>query len=846
MTTPFSPPWLGLAGSSSFRRGLRGASLLMTLLSASPAEAGSIEVRLTIEGRRPLAEAPIVLHPPYGPDAEVGERVSRPGSLRGFTDRRGSARFLGVPPGRYTVTLPRLPAELLQPSENPVAPAPVVTLFDDEETLTMDVRLQVGLEVGVAVDAPAPADGFVVHYRHRDTGFELFDEVHPALPRLTRRLSDGLWDVWVSPPPGRILADVERDGTPLPGAAAALDLTLPDPRAPPPAVWLTFTYSAPATVEGDVIVTGGPVDEVDVVATLVRAGDWFEEAEERGGSLYSPVRAPVGPDGRYRLDLPAGAWRVSPQGTRIVAREPREIFVEAKDAEVTEADFEVELDPEPRRTFRVRVRNVRGEDVEGAVVQLTARDHPAAVLRHGVTLPFGVELEVLPVGHYLLLAGHPDYLEAELPLDDFDSAEAAEVSIELAEGGRLDLRAADLEGRPARLVEWTIEHLDPPLELKLREPVFTGSKKKRVAVTDDSGRVRVPGLYAGFYRLRAERPAYGLDLSLGGLFHVRHRREAWTRTVDLYLTEDGADEAWARQLPAANLRFQLLCDDQGPPPPEAAAVVIDLDGPAEDIEAAKAAAVLARDDLDLVGRDRDLLVVGPLDQGVYRLALRPAGFTRWTWAYETYDGTESYVIQIDVDEKYPASLLDLGPFKLECGPAVDLVPEALDGELPDLRQVGVRARLLDVETGAEAASYPAVTRRRDRAELRRLAQGRSRLELVLSHPHFLPEPDLEWRVDLDLRRGEYVLVTPQIARLGGALKVVGLDGRPAGASFRVEGEGTEPLEVIAGEATTIVPSLDPGTFDVRLCGDRRCEEPLALWRDVEVRRGETAVLEVDF
>ena len=834
---------------------LSSTTALIAFFLAGPALAGSIEVSVRVHGQNPVAEAPVFLHPPYPPEVPMLERLIRPGAYRGFTDRHGVARFAGLPSGRYTVSLPQIPAELLQPVENPLEPAPVVTLFHDEEELRMDVDLQFGIPVGIAVESNASPEGFLVHYRHRSSGFVRVEPLRSPLPRLRRLLSEGLWEVWITSPPGELLVELEHDGHPLPGSVATLELELPYPPGPmSETTWLTFEYESPATIEGDVIVKGGPLEEIEVVATLVRPGDWLEEAEERGGSTYSPLRVPVGPEGRYRFHLPSGIWHVAPQGRRILVREPEKIFVEAKNDEVNQADFEVELDEEPPRTFRVRVRNRRHEDVEGAVVQLVSREDPTTVLRQGVTQPFGVELDAVEPGDYLIRAGHPEYLETEHELVDFQAAEVSEVFVELSEGAYLELRAVNLEGGPAGRVEWTIEHLGPPLELKLTEPVFVESKTRRLALTDDSGRARVAGLYGGFYRLRAERPAYG-DGELGGLFHVGRERSRARPTVELYLPEGRSEEAWARQLPSGTLRFELLCDDNGPLPPDVSVLVVDLDGPVGDIEAAhvpsggsrggiQEQAALWREKVALTGRHRNLLAVGPIDQGVYRLALRPAGFTRWTWAFETYVGRESYTIQIDVDENEPATLLDQGTFKLECSPAVDLVPELLEGEMPDMKNVRVRARLLAPDEDVEIASHPQVVRRRDRAELRLLPQGAVRLDFVLSHPHFLPYTDLNWQVELELQRGRYAMVTPQISTLGGALRVVGLTAQPE-ARLRIEGNGHEATEVVVHGDSVVVPSIVPGRYDVKLCRDPACEPVLHRWPDVDVRPGRTKVITSD-
>lgn len=820
--------------------------LCLACLAAAPADAGSIAVVVRGPQGVPLAQAPILLHPPYRPEVEISERLAAPGTYRGLTDRSGNALFLGLPPGRYTVTLPQLGERWLQPSENPLAPAPVMTLFDGEETLRMEVQIQIGVPVGVAIDTPAlPRERFQVHFRHRATGFERIAEVRPELPRISHLLSEGLWDVWVTAPAGQLLVALEHDRKSLPGSAATLELELPNPPESLEPTWLTFTYSTPATIEGDVLVDGGSVQEITIEATLMTAGEWQAASAQRGGSIVSPVQVPVAADGSYRLELPDGIWSVVPLSPRIVSSEPPSKVVELGPEQVAEVDFEIELDEQPLRTFRVRVLDPLGRDVEGAVVWLVPLEAPAIVVQQGVTEAQGVDLGVVPEGHYLLLAGHPDFLEGRRELYDFRSEDVRELRIEISHGAELYLRAVDLEGRPTGGVEWLVEHLDPPIELLLRDPTFVEAKTRRRAVTDDSGRVRVPGLYGGHYRLRAERPAFGdprdrwQTWTPGGLFHVGRTLSHVRPRLELYLSDQDSAQAWARQLPAANLRFQLFCDDGAPPPPTASVIVIDLDGPT-DLDAARRAAILVREQVPLGGRGRDVLLVGPLDQGVYRLALQPLGFNRWTWAYETHHGRDSHPIQIDIDEKDPAALLDLGPFRLECSPAVDLAPTLRRADLPDLREVEIRAKVLAAQRDRELGLSPAIASQRERFEIRGLPQGPSRLDVVLSHPHFLPKPDLHWQVRLDLQRGQLVQLKPKVPGLGGAVRIY--SRARSAVVARVEGSRGEPVDVPVEGWPILVPSLVPGTYSVTLCSDPLCAETVRSWPVVEILQGVTKEL----
>ncbi len=800
------------------------------LLSAAAATAGSIEVELRLPGGRLMRGTPLLLHPPPDdPRTPVAVLLGQPGTYRAFTADNGVAHFPGVAPGRYTVSLPRLPGGIVPPAENPLYPAPVMTLFDDEETLQARLRLQTGIQVGVELGVPGPAVGFRAIFRHPASGLELAAPFLPQLPRIEMLLAPTEWEVQVVAPPGQLLVDVEVDRGAAAGHVAAIAL---EPGGDP--VWLTWTYEAAATIEGEVEVEGGTPPQVTIVATLLEDGGWLAAVQRRGGSRFREVSARVDAGGRYRLRLPDGLWRLVPAAKGLLASEPTALDVELGVGDVERADFEVVLEEAPRQTFRVRVLDDETSPLTGAAVHLASLADPITVLRSGTTELFGVDWPVLPEVDALLLAGHADFLEARTELRDFRSQDVRQIEIELPKGAAFQLRTFDLDGRPADGVRWTIERLGAPPELLLADPAFVAAKNGRVATTDTSGRVRVEGFYGGRYGLGAQIPGHGRP---GGLFRVGRpgdRPERWTAVE---LAERGVADLVAHQQPAANLRMQLLCDDGLPPPEITAALAVDLDAPAASPEQAWAAAAVRGREIPLVGRRRDELLLGPLAQGVYRLAVRPKGFERWTWAFEAGSAEAAHPIQLDVDEHAGNELVRLGDFPLECAPAVDLVPRSGAGSLPELRRVRVRARLLDPAHGHEIAPSPAAVARRGRFALRRLPHGRVRLEVVLSHRHFLPSPELTWETELTLERGRTAEVELRIEAVGGAVEVVGT----AALARLVDAAGEAQTYPLDGRPT-VFPSLAPGTYTVELCGDADCEPPQKRWPDVEVRRGETARL----
>lgn len=255
----------------------------------------------------------------------------------------------------------------------------------------------------------------------------------------------------------------------------------------------------------------------------------------------------------------------------------------------------------------------------------------------------------------------------------------------------------------------------------------------------------------------------------------------------------------------------------------------------------KSEPVLSLSDIVLTGRSRDTLAIGPLEQGVYAVEVRPAGFDRWTWAFNTNDPTEATPIQVTVEAHSAPGTIDLGLFEIECGPAIDLQPEVATGDdFPDLAAVDVEVRVLDLEVDQEIAKRPTVLRQGRQILLRGLPRGEWRLELTLKHPHLLPESALEWLLPMNLERGQWREIIPEAEALGGAIRVLG-----QGTSLVLNGPLPEPRQATFEGDQAELPSLPPGSYRLELHGESEGTEPLRVWPEVEVRRGATSTLRID-
>ncbi|MCP4664168.1 MAG: hypothetical protein GY856_52965, partial [bacterium] len=221
------------------------------------------------------------------------------------------------------------------------------------------------------------------------------------------------------------------------------------------------------------------------------------------------------------------------------------------------------------------------------------------------------------------------------------------------------------------------------------------------------------------------------------------------------------------------------------------------------------------------------------------LRVPPVGFDRASWAYETYDPARAVEIPVNVDAEDGLRMIELAPFLLDCGPAVDVLPEVASGRpLPPLREIAADAWLADPETGAEIPARITLDARDDRIELRNLPRGELRLAFRLSHPHFLPRATLSWEIDLKLENGSFAELRPLLDDVGGAVRVRG-DG--AAARLAPFGDGELRIEVIGDEA--LFPSLPAGTYEVTLCADPACAEAIRTWREVEIDPGKTLLLD---
>ncbi|RMH17570.1 MAG: carboxypeptidase regulatory-like domain-containing protein [Acidobacteria bacterium] len=827
----------------------RTAILLLAVLASigggpAAAQDGVIEVVVRERDGRPLAGEAVVTRPLEDPPPAAGRRYGF-----GTTDARGRVRFTDLAPGRYAVELRGLHhPDMVLPADNPYHQPPVVTLLaGDERPQRVEIELWPG--VPVAAELRVSDDSyrlFRVLYHHLQTGRTLSASPFGGL-LIERRLVAGDWLLSVEPPAGYLLVAVEHNGHASDRHQVRLDLA-----GDPGDHLVTWTYVAPARLTGVVEAEGGPLIPIEVSASLVEPGPWIDAARRLGGSRFERVSTLTDPtNGRYEMVLPDGRWRVAPSAANLAQSEPEERSVVLAPGDVGQADFYVRFDgrlaAEEGLALIVRVRRADGGPVEGAKVAVLPPPGGAGValpLVAGETRRGGVaKLPGLASGSYRLVAAHRDFVEGESLLR-IEENRPQRGEVELATGAEVWLEARD-GGRPLPGVELAIERLGEAPAMTLDDDEIRAAKLRRVITSDQSGRASATGLYPGRHRLTARLLGEaGVDGRIE--LAVEYGDEGFAPVLETELAE-GTARLWARRVAAASLTLTAACDDGMRPPPTAAARVVPLetsaafageDGAERLARASAADGILALDRLPFGGAGRDRLRIGPLSPGVYRLALRPEGFTRWTWAFTATDPLRADDLQVLADDV----VTDLGLFHLECAPAVDLRPRVLDGgPLPDLRAAEVTARILATGRDEELAR-PSIAQDEDAVRLRLLPTGRWRLVFTLRHPHFLPRPDLSFEATLELQRGGYQIGEPRIEAIGGALRLDCDDGVVRVRSLAGEPPSTSRQVPCTGERT-LVPSLPPGPYRVDLCAGASCNPPRKRWPRVTVERGRTVELE---
>lgn len=844
--------------------------------AVSAADAAELVVRVRRLDGPPLGGLRVRVHKPLG-DLERHSRPRPSPGRHAVTDEEGWARF-GLSPGTYEVDVPGSAAfGLVAPGDNPHAPPPVVTLGEGESRgVVVELWPGVGIEVGTSLVGWDRA-GWRVHFAERGTGVELQSHLSERRPQVFRLLPPGLWEISMEAPSGFLLVALLQDREALAGHAVTLDLS-----AEPFSTSILFEWHVEARLEGRLAVTG-PAPELLVEATLLEPGSWYEAALARGGSRVERIqrRRIIGTD-LYELPLPSGRWRVKPMADVAITSEPQAVELLVAEGETHVVDFSVESEVAPE-ALSVYVTGEGSSGIANAVVEVTQGETLIQTLSTDPTGRVHV-LGLEPGDVYRVVAGHAQWLAASEQIrfapaqrgpsfvaGDLRTGDA--VRLVLPRGAVFEIEARGVAGRPLGGVEVTVQRVEEEADLvadgrgdpasALRSPEIRRAKERRVVVTDRRGRARAGGFYAGSYLL--EGRLTGSEDALGRILLATRRRTA-ALELDLDLAASETLRVEATLVPAARFSVVPRCDDGGALPATTDVRVYRA------VHSRGNVAVALFDEepvLELGERvlaARSPLVLGPLDAGAFEVAIRPQGFDRWTWAFETTERERAVPLEVGAADVRQGRELPLGVFVIECEPAIDLrlLPDP-PVEL-DFSHLEVQARLFDAERAAEEGvrskdasrrelQPPRVRRAPGRIELRRIQTGRTRLRLEIAHPFLLPSgpypssgsaqqggnrpsppgSQTVQELDLDLQRGGYQKIDLPLP-VGGLVIVEG----PAGSAVLVEpmAEGRPASWLLSQDTGQVrVGPLGAGRYRFSLCSERSCREPRD-GQEVEVEPGQ--------
>jgi len=823
--------------------GLRLAALLTiaALVGALSLHAGTIEISVEERGAGPVPDQMIALYP-------VTSEIQA--DLMYFFNTRAVGHCMTGPSGRCQVTGLRVGVyvPLLFPIADPSLVAPIGPPMVAYGTATLAkpdalARLRIELQRGVRIQFRVVSEGAAMPPRSRvelsNDGGEKAATALDAGGRGQITLPSGRWVAHLAGPAGARIVKVELDGGELTTVDVPIEL-----RAPSSDRFVTWTVSPPCRVRGRVTTNASVPPRVAIQASLVTAGSWSASALCRATACAPPSMASVDSTGNYVIELPSGTWRIAPTGESLLESDPPFSELSCGEGQEARADFNIREkesgadpnvlavlvlgdDDQPMAEVPVEVWPSRGNlDVSRPIATETTR-------RYGGPANF----TKLSAGSYLLRARSPGYRIAVVAVSGLDPEAPAprHVTIRLDRGATIDALATDQKDRPVTGVGLKVKRVvpsqandDPATRLAESDVELSVPPSK-----DQTGHVLATGLPAGEYEVT---PVPSGAAASTALISIAAGEGAAEKSVVVRLEEHDRKDVSIRVRPAASLAGQLACTDGGLLPPQADACVLGLPSGDED-EAARDGCkhpVIPSTSVALSGDRQDAFLVGPLTPGSFRLALRPRGYTNWTWVLGTPDGAQAAVVQVNGNDA-----VELGTIPVLCGPAVELRPTVLSRDpLPDLTLAVVSAELTRTSPeGKVERRVVTAERGRERVAIRELPEGEWTLDLSMSHPFFVPALPVRLSLPVELERGVELRAGVEIVSVGGAVVI-----DAAAVVARMTGpDGVTRVEP-AKDGRVAIDGVAPGRYRVELCEDASCARVRKQWDAVPVVRGKKLVL----
>jgi len=818
---------------------LVSALMLGVSLHGSRAVGSTLVVTVREHGGEPVDGAAVVAvlladdgnAPADGPAGAAWSGRRRPSGIDGLTDLHGEAR-LEVPAGRYQVGVWRCDDPLLVlPERNPRAPP--VRVDVGEGTAEARIELWRGRRVRFELEANRAAPNVTVHPVSAD-GLTADDVVL----RETRMYADvvllpGRWIFSADVVPGWLLTDLRVDGASVPGSEARLEIA-------PGASTLVLTW----VVEGQAVLGGSILVEAPIpcytdgaTATLLEPGPWIAAALPRGGSVYEVVEAPLDDPKRctFSMILPSGRWGIAPRLRRDCIDDteaPEVALAPAATAWVRlhgTCDLRDGAAAQALVPLPVSVVDADGTALDDALVEVTMLDQPQAGEPEG---PFSgrtrwggfVSLSVPPGHSWRIVAGHLDHLDAATDIERWSPSPSVRpdpVTITLARASTVRVHALDATSKPQPGVVVSLEAKEEPNDL-LVDATFKAHRRGRAVTTDADGQA----LMRGFYPVEVSMVAAirGAD------------RESWiislgrkgdelsdVQPLGFALVEGEEATVEVRVRPAARLLAHLSPRCARIPDETELAVVpaARLAPDQDDVDALLLEPTLARERLPRSGADELELEIGPLATGRYLLAVRPAGFERWT----LWPGTE-VAFEADAIEAVEGEVVRLEGLTIDCAPVAEIrLHPPLDGRSPDMRLAEVTATWKPVDPKREPV---ALSDRRlpTRVRLSGMPTGNGVIAATLRHPHLLPSDLVTIEQSVDLHDGSLALLEKDVAGIGGAIVVT-----TAAPYVRIRPtEGEDPGRVVLADAgRASLASLRAGSWTLTECADASCATTGQSW-----------------
>lgn len=767
----------------------------------------------------------------------------------GVTALDGTVVLSNVPPGTYFVSSGSKDRFLISPSLDRFSAPPVITVRNAGERIPVElVYTRCDLVTLEAWLNDRPGEGLEILFTEQATRSELRVRLRPQGYAETA-LPPGRWETSIlSPPPGFLLHTFEKDRLPQSGASALIEVTDGSN-----IVRLFWKYAATCHLSGRLKwegIAGKP--NVQIVATLVRAGSWRASAEERGGSSFQRVPVGLDDEGRYEMHLLDGLWRVEAVGPKLLSRSPEFVSLDLAPGDEREADFHVVVEPGTEEAVLfVTVAAPDGHALadasvavwpfDGSAAGVTATDPLRRARTEGDYRPVAT-IVGLPKGKYVIAAGHPNYTEGKSDPIDFEARTdvAASKSVTLGAGAVVSAHATDTNRANVTGVDVFVERIGEGPRSLVAEPDLERKRARRGGTTDVSGWAHIGGLDPGRYRVKAELSGPRAQTHV---VRIDEGDGSLEESVELTLAESDTKELRIALSPAAGIRAQLGCSDRSPIPRAVAFRILRFpldpqspDPPDPDLDRL---AILAKQDVTLTGKALDTLTAGPLSAGTFVLAVQPMGHDRWTYEGSVEDVTRAIPVTLD-----DGTIADGGFVEIDCGPTVRLRPVIGSHDpIPDLREARVDAKLERVAKPAvppqgerEARKdspeirAPMVERAVSRITLRKLPEEKVRLEVTVSHPFFVPETIRVAPAVVTLERGRESEVTVPVPEIGGAMEIAA--GESPGALV-IDASGNQ-RRVSAEDGFVRVGGLKAGTYTVRLCAALDCAGATRTWESVEI------------